>query len=1172
MIANTRIALCANAPELRIVNVLYNFAADRLYSRMLFFGDEMNAMKCIAHKGFYATVCFAVLAGVAPLLQAADASSVRAWEENIVIPTYLAGAPEPNPVFDLGRNSQGARGIVYPYPLYDSLTHKKVDKTYKIVYLENEYIRVGVLPEIGGRLFEGIDKTNGYNFIYRQHVIKPALIGLIGAWISGGIEWNIPHHHRASTFLPVQYSIEENSDGSKTVWVGELEVRQRMRWAVGYTLHPGKSYVEARVRILNRTPVVNTMLCFANVAVHVNENYQVIFPPSTQYGTFHGKREFVNWPIASTVYDGEDFTKGVDVSWYKNHLLANSIFAWNYSDDFFAGYDHGKQAGTMAVADHNMVPGKKVWTWGDGPRGRMWDHILTDTDGPYDELMVGAYSDNQPDYSWLQPFDVKSFSMNWYPFRDIGGVKNANLDAAVNLEVGKDGTAKVGFNTTSAHAAATVRLEAGSKVLLEETVAIDPGRPYLKQVAIPAGIDEHDLRASISADGKELVSYSPIRLTPEPMPKPVTSPLPPAQVKTVEELYLIGLRAEQFHDPSIAPEPYWEEALRRDPKDVRVNTAFGINYFKKARFADAEKCFRTALERLTDRYTTPKDAEPIYYLGLTLKAEGKFDEAYKYLYNATWNLPWRAAGYYGAAEIAAMRGEYDTALDLVDRSIDNNALNIRAMNLKAALLRHLGRPEEALQVLAAAHRKSDPLDVRSMAERWLASNDPAARSVLTATMNAHPATATETAAEYMNAGMWQDGSDVLSQAVADAPDKNKIDAMVYYYLGFFAGKLNQPAKAAEYFALAAKMPSDYVFPFQSEEIEVLRQVMKANPQDAHAPYYLGNLLFDGQPSEAARLWQASIAIDPSIPIVHRNLAIAYAYRKSSPSIDQAIAQLEQAVSLSHPYPRHFTELDEFYEATGADPAKRLKVLEKNPAVVGQSDGSLAREIALLVSLGKQDEAIGLLSGHEFAIAEGANLNVADMWTDAHILLGRKVLASKHPQEALAEFERALAIPATLPSEGFDVKAREPEVNYWIGTAYSAAGNLAQAKVYWQKSAGANPAQEQQGSGEFIPRQIQSYYQALSLRQLGQTDRAATMLRDLVTAAHSALQQGPAELDPNMSPDKLRSQRFSLSSAHYAAALGYMGLDDKQNAKRELARALEISPDNVGARSAMEYIE
>ena len=1121
-------------------------------------------MDRITPKHVCLTTCLVAFAGTVPPLCASDASFVRVWEENTVIPTYLAGAPEPNPIFNLGRDSQGAQGVVYPYPLYDSLTHQKVDKTYKMVYLENEYIRIGILPEIGGRLFEGIDKTNGYNFIYRQHVIKPALIGLIGAWISGGIEWNIPHHHRASTFLPVQYSVEENSDGSKTVWVGELEVRHRMRWAVGYTLWPGKSYVEARVRIVNRTPVVNTMLCFANVAVHVNEDYQVIFPPSTQYGTFHGKREFVKWPIASSVYAGADFTKGVDVSWYKNHFQANSIFAWNYSDDFFAGYDHGKHAGTMAVADHNIVPGKKVWTWGDGPRGRMWDRILTDTDGPYDELMVGAYSDNQPDYSWLQPFDVKSFSMNWYPFRDIGGVKKANLEAAVNLEVNRDHTVSLGFNTTSAHDAAMVRLDVGSKVLFEETVAINPGKPYRKQVPIPSDLDEHDLRASISVNGKELVSYSPIRLTPVPMPVPVTSPLPPAQVKTVEELYLIGLRGEQFHDPSIAPEPYWEEALRRDPKDVRVNTAFGINCFKKARFAEAEQYFRTAMERLTDRYTTPKDAESIYYLGLTLKAEGKFDEAYKYLFNSTWNLPWRAAGYYGVAEIAASRSDFTTALDLVDRSIDNNALNIRALTLKAAVLRHLDRNEEALQVLAAAHRKSDPLDVRWMAESWLVSKDPTMRSTFTVTMNSHPATATETAAEYLDAGLWQDGNDVLSQAVIDAPDKNKIDPLVYYYLGYFAGKLQQPAKAAGYFALATKMPSEYVFPFQSEEIEVLRHAMTANPKDAHAPYYLGNLLFDGQPSEAARLWEAALAIDPSMTIAHRNLAIAFAYRKSGPSIDQAIAQLEQAVATGDTYPRHFAELDEFYEAAGTAPAKRLELLTKNQKVVDRSDGSLAREVGLLVSLGKLDEAVRLLSNHEFAVAEGANLDVADMWTDAHVMRGRKQLAEKHPKEALAEFGSALTIPSNLPSEGVAVSEREAEVDYWIATTYSALGDEALAKKYWQKSAS---AVKESGRPE-----IQSYYEALSLRQLGRTDQAATMLHGLVSAANETLQRGPSKLDTSVPPERLRSQRSALAAAHYAAGLGYLGLDDRQNAKQELVLALKASPDHVGAKSALAEIE
>jgi tetratricopeptide (TPR) repeat protein len=1110
----------------------------------------------------------ALLLAGAPAFAAAGsqtASTVKVWEQDTVIPTYLAGAPEPNPMFYFGRQSQGAEGRVYPYPLYDTLTNKKTDKTYKMVYLENEYIRIGVLPEVGGRIFEGVDKTNNYDFFYRQRVIKPALIGLIGAWISGGIEWNIPHHHRASTFIPVQYSVEENADGSKTVWVGELEVRHRMRWAVGYTLRPGKAFLEASLRILNRTPAVNTMLCFANVAVHANENYQVIFPPGTEYGTHHSKREFTTWPVSTGRYGGWDFSKGVDVSWFKNHVSANSIFAWNYEDDFLAGYDHGKQAGLMSVADHNVVPGKKLWTWGNGPRGRMWDHILTDQDGPYIELMVGAYSDNQPDYSWLQPYEVKSFSMNWYPFRDIGGVKNANLDAAVNLDVDK-GTAKLGFYTTSARPEATVLLQAGGKVLFQEKISINPGKPYVKQVSVPAGIDQHDLRASISAGGKELVAYAPIRLEKKPMPKAVEPPPAPAEIKTTEELYLAGLRVEQFHDPNLDPDPYWEEALRRDPGDVRVNTALGINYFKKAKFAEAEKFLRKALERLTDKYTSPKDGEAIYYLGQVLKAQGRTEEAFTQFYKATWSLAWRAAGYYSLAEIAAARSDPAAALDLVERSIDANALNIRALNLKAALLRHAGRPKEALSVLATAHRKSDPLDVRSMAERWLAAKTPENAKVLASTMNAHPHTASETAAEYLNSGLWQDGTDVLLQAVAGAPDKTRIHAMVYYYLGYFAAQMGRQPQAVGYYRLAMKMLPEYVFPFQSEAIDVLRHAMKSNPNDARAPYYLGNLLFDWQPEQAVKLWEASAALDPSFPIVHRNLGIAWSHRPAGNSLDKAIASLEKAVSLQPKYPIHFAELDQLYETAGVAPEKRLALLESNQAVVARRDDAVNREVGLKVAMGKYDDAIGLMTGRRFAVWEGGNLNVAEYWMDAHLLRGRERLAAKRYREALADYQAAAKIPDNLPSERMG--GRDAEVAYSLGTAYAALGDQERARQSWQKAAAASSEAQQsrrRGPGGLSP---QGYYQALALGRLGQNDKAEATFRGLVDSANQALRQSPAETDSGASFEVLRAGRDRLATAHYVAGLGYLGLNDRDKARQEMAQALQASPDHPGVRAAI----
>ena len=1111
-------------------------------------------------------LCFITLAGVtSSFANAAGDSPVRMWEQDIVIPTYIVGDPEPNPMFYFGRASQGAEGRIYPYPLYDRLTGNKQDKTYKMVYLENEYVRIGVLPEIGGRIFEGVDKTNGYNFFYRQHVIKPALIGLIGAWISGGVEWNIPHHHRATTFIPVQHQLEQNKDGSKTVWVGELEIRHRMRWAVGYTLRPGKSYLEVSLRILNRTPVANSLLCFANVAVHANENYQVIFPPSTQHVTYHSKRQFTTWPIATTRYMGADFRGGVDVSWYKNHISSCSMFAWNYEDDFFAGYDHGKKAGTMSVADHHIVPGKKLWTWGNGPNGRMWDDILTDEDGPYVELMVGAYSDNQPDYSWMQPYEVKSFKQYWYPFRDIGGVKKANLDAAVNLEVLEDGTAEVGFYTTSAHEAATVMLKAADKVLLRETAAIDPGKPYLKQVAIPAGIDKHNLHASISAGGKELVAYSPIKLESEEMPEPVEAPPSPEDIETNEELYLTGLRIEQFHNPALDPDPYWLEALRRDPGDARVNTALGINYLKKARYEDAEKLFRKALERLTANYTSPKNSEPFYYLGVALKAQGRDDEAFDNFYKATWSDAWKAAGYYSLAEIACARGDMQAALDFVDRSFEAGALNVRALNLRAALLRHTGQADNARRVLALAHQIADPLDVRIMAEQWLATKRPEIAKTMVSVMTEHPATAQETAAEYFNAGLWQDGSDVLSQLIEKAADKSKISPMAYYYLGYFDGKMGQAQKAAEYYDLAAKMSPDYVFPFQHEAIEILQEAMKVRPNDAMAPYYLGNLLFDWQPAEAVKLWEKSVSLGATFPIVYRNLAIAYSHQEKNIELDKAIASLEKAVSFEDKYAIHFFELDQLYEAAGTAPAKRLEMLEKNHATVTDRDDALSREISLKIFMGKYDEAVELMHGRKFNIWEGgARFSVNDCWTDAHLLRGHNNFAAGRYEEALVDYRASVEFPENLRASRARGTGRDAEVNYWIAKAYEALGVRDKAEKFWAESSSAERTRgalrkESQG---------QRYYQALSLQKLGGEDNAEEIFRDLIESGKETLERTSSKIDFFAKFGEQQSQRSRLADAHYMAGLGYLGLNEKDKARQEFNKALEAGPDHLGAKTML----
>jgi hypothetical protein len=272
-----------------------------------------------------------------------------------------------------------------------------------------------------------------------------------------------------------------------------------MKWLVGLTLYPGRSYVEATVKFFNRTPQAHSILYWANVAVHANQDYQVVFPPSVVAATYHSKNDFSHWPVGRGRYRGIDYS-GVDLSWWKNHPEPISLFAWDLSEDFSGGYDHGREAGVVHVGNHHVVSGAKLWEWSPSPRGRMWDRILTDEDGPYAELMVGAFSDNQPDYSWVKPYEVKTFRHYWYPVREIGGFKKANLDAAVNLEL--DGaTARFGLHPTSALEGVQVRLVASDRELFSRSLDMDPSSPFTAEIPVPEGTPEQDLNLSLTLPG-----------------------------------------------------------------------------------------------------------------------------------------------------------------------------------------------------------------------------------------------------------------------------------------------------------------------------------------------------------------------------------------------------------------------------------------------------------------------------------------------------------------------------------------------------------------------------------------------------------------------------------------------------------------------------------------------
>ena len=618
---------------------------------------------------------------------------VKVWRETVVIPTYEIGEAEKNPIFLEKRVYQGSSGVVYPYPVIESISDEKVDKEWHAIWLENEYIKVMILPELGGRVQMAYDKIKQRHFVYYNHVIKPALVGLTGPWISGGIEFNWPQHHRPSTYLPIDSTIEENNDGSVTVWVSETERMFHQKGMAGFTLRPGKAYLEIKGQLYNRTNVPQTFLWWANPAVAVNDYYQSVFPQDINAVFDHGKRAVSSFPIATGTYYKMDYSAGVDISNYKNLKVPTSYMGVNSKFNFEGGYENDTKAGMLHVANHHVSPGKKQWTWGNGDFGQAWDRNLTDEDGPYIELMAGVFTENQPDFTWLMPYEEKRFTQYFMPYRELGVVKNATKDLIMNIDITPEGKANLKMFATSEQTIHVILTGDNGTVYFDNVVNVSPEVLLNETVAVSdCGIDELTLEVR-STKGDRLMLWHAEPDEIRPIPDPAEAALLPEQIKTNDQLYLTALHLEQYRHATYNPVDYYEEALKRDPMDYRCNNALGLWYIRKCRFDKAEQYLRKAVKVLMKRNPNPYDGEPIYNLGIALKYQYKMDEAYDMFYKSTWNAAWQDAGFFSCAEISVMQHRMDDANEEIENCLIRNTHNHKARALKAMILRLTGRKE-----------------------------------------------------------------------------------------------------------------------------------------------------------------------------------------------------------------------------------------------------------------------------------------------------------------------------------------------------------------------------------------------------------------------------------------------------------------------------------------------
>ena len=1085
--------------------------------------------------------------------------SVKAWYEKVIIPTYLIGKPEKCPMFLEKRVYQGSSGTVYPYPVIGHIENTKTDQPYNAIFIENEYLKIMILPELGGRIQMAFDKIAQRHFVYYNEVIKPALVGLTGPWISGGIEFNWPQHHRPSTFLPVDHLITENNDGSVTVWVNETERMTHQKAMAGFTLHPGKAYLEIKVKLYNGTPLPQTFLWWANPAVAVNENYQSVFPTDVNAVFDHGKRAVSTFPIATGTYYKVDYSKGVDISKYKNIPVPTSFMAINSEYDFVGGYENDTKAGILHIANHHISPGKKQWTWGNGDFGKVWYKNLTDENGPYIELMAGVYTDNQPDFAWLQPFEEKSFSQFFIPYRELGIVKNASADFLINMEI-VDETAIVKVLATSAFANIRLVLDG----FFDEATNLCPETVFIKSV--PVGKTPYlPLKLAIYLpDGQKVLSFDYGKNCSKTLPKAAEPVVHHDLISSTETLYLAGLHLEQNRHATFNPTDYYLKAIEIEPGNIRNNNAMGLWLLRRGIFGQAEQYLRVAVASQIAYNPNPYDGEALYNLGLSLKYQQKYDEAYSFFYKACWNFALQDMAYYACAQISIINGNIAAALTEVDKALIRNGRNHKARALKSVLLRKLNRISESGHLIQES-LILDPFNHGCRFEKFVQTQNNAVLTEFTELMRDEIHNYEELALDLISSGLHYEAITLLEAGIAQCQP----NPMTFYYLAWSQFLAKKDCSTT--FFIASTQCPDYCFPNRLEAILALECALNLNPKDAKASYYLGNLWYDKrQYNKAVHYWEQSVANDPTFPIVYRNLSLAYYNKFNVPA--KAIKFLEKAFRLDKENARILMELDQLLKIMGIPHHVRLTRLETNDSLVSQNSDLTAELIILYNQTENYIKAKELIDGQQFHPWEGGEGKITYQYQVCRLEIAKQHLRKKQFHQAIEFLKECLVLPLNL-GEGKLPGVNENDFHYYLGCANYELGMVDQAQKHWENAAIGNiELKEPQFYNDQKPDKI--FYQGKALQKLGLPEKAEEIYSSLIAF-------GNQHINDKIVPDFFAVSLPDLQvwekdptiqnqvHCNYLIGLGYLGLGKITDGINYLQKANSLDINHQGCQTHLQ---
>ena len=908
----------------------------------------------------------------------------RVKQVKMNIPTYGVGNEEKLPMFFEKRVYQGSSGRVYPNPVTEKICDEKADREYDAVVLENDWLKVVVLPELGGRIYSAYDKKTDYDFVYRNRVIKPALVGLLGPWVSGGIEFNWPQHHRPTTFKAVPFKIERQKDGA-CVYVGETEGMFGLKQVTRIKLYDDAAYIEIATDVYNGGALPQTFLWWANPAYAVNENTATIMPPDVNAVMDHGKRAVSTFPIATGEYYKMDYSRGVDISRYKNIPVPTSFMAYKSEFDFIGGYDYGKRAGLLHVADHRISPGKKQWTWGCGDFGKAWDDNLTDEDGPYVELMTGCFTDNQPDFTFIQPREKKSFTQYFMPYAKVGRIFNANKDICFGTENG------VLTVYASRRIKGVLRIsdgknksEAALDLLPEDTLEID-------------GVSEN---ADISAEyegGK--LEFSPKKVKKFPVPSPATA-------------------IEQYRHATRRAEDYYEEGLRREPDNAELNTAYGLLLLRRGRHEESLKYSLAAIDALTVKNGNPRDTECYYNAGVAFFKLHEGERARDMFAKCLWgDNGHRALAYLVCLELKD--GNTSKAREYAEECVRGDLADLRALNALARIYRDCGENARA-QKTERYILKCDPLN----AEASFAARHEDILSKLTS------AEARITAGYLFDEGRYGYARDFLREYRRQSGADDAMTLLVEAYAEkMCGGEYKSLLKAAE----CAPTPS---FARGLTEREVCQSFAA---ESFAAAYQSGNEEYDASNyCLAAEYWQKALELKEDFAPAKRALALYYFNKKGEK--ERALELMAQAFD-EDKGSRMLFELVGLYRTLGKDV---FELLDAHTDLVAERDDLYAEYCGCLVQKGESERALQMLLERKFHPWEGGEGKVTGIYKKANIALAEACANSGDTKGCLKHLRDCLAFPRNL-GEGKLALDFDNDVHYLLGKCLAKTGDAAAAE-------------------------------------------------------------------------------------------------------------------------------